>query len=471
MLLIIKIVINLQTAKFKITSKIRHGMQEVIGSTPIFSTSTINRPASQLVNDEAGLLVGKTLPIYLSCDQFHMEMNAPSKLYTLPILNKGKEVKVIPKGSTKSKQQAKLTWYVDFSFFNPDDGKMERFRKTNGGNRIKDPSEKLQHFTALRDAYKELLENGYNPLDERSNDAMKKSIVSITLEEGKERFVLYHKSKGTRKKSIQTYLSKVNYFITHLGSSKKVNEITDYEITDFLNQYEASEKWTGVTYNSARIALNNYFRFLKTNKYIQSNPVTDTETRKEIDTEQHQVFSDNDFALVMNWLKANDPYTLLFVKTIYYTCIRPKELRMLQLKHISLETNTITVPASIAKNKKAIPVNIDGALRLELDELHISEYPADYYLFGSTKEIIGENMIGENTPYNRFHKCLDEVELLNKNYTLYSFKHLSNVKKFKAGWTIAEICAANRHSSLVETETYLKDLIKFVKTDKAIPPI
>ena len=41
MLLIIKIVINLQTAKFKITSKIRHGMQEVIGSTPIFSTLII----------------------------------------------------------------------------------------------------------------------------------------------------------------------------------------------------------------------------------------------------------------------------------------------------------------------------------------------------------------------------------------------------------------------------------------------
>ena len=38
MLLIIKIVISLQTAKYKITSKIRHGMQEVIGSTPIFST-------------------------------------------------------------------------------------------------------------------------------------------------------------------------------------------------------------------------------------------------------------------------------------------------------------------------------------------------------------------------------------------------------------------------------------------------
>ena len=123
-------------------------------------------------------------------------MNAPAKLYTLPILNKGKEVKVVPNGSTKAKGQAKLTWYVDFSFFNPDEGKMERFRKTNRGNKIKDPSEKLQHFTALLNAYKELLGNGYNPLDERSNDTLKKSIVSITLEEAKEKFVRYHENKG-----------------------------------------------------------------------------------------------------------------------------------------------------------------------------------------------------------------------------------------------------------------------------------
>lgn len=39
------------------------------------------------------------------------------------------------------------------------------------------------------------------------------------------------------------------------------------------------------------------------------------------------------------------------------------------------------------------------------------------------------------------------------------FKHLSNVRKFRAGWTLAEICSANRHGSLSETETYLKELL------------
>jgi integrase len=446
-------------------------MQEVIGSTPIFSTTVTNEPELQQNSSNSGFIFGKSLPSSLSCDLFQSNMESPSKLYTIPILNKGKEVTIIPKSSTKAKEQAKLTWYVDFSFYNTNLGKMERIRKTNGGNRIKDPQHKLKHFNALLDAYKELLESGYNPLDERSNEKLKKNIISITLAEAKEKFTQYHRSKGTRKKSIQTYLSKVNYFIDHVGGNKKVIEITDFEITEFLNSYERDKNWTGVTYNLARISLNNYFKFLKTNKYIPVNPVTDTETRKEIPTESHEVFSDNDFIKIMEWLKANDEYCLLFVRMIYYTCIRPKELRELQLRHIDLNTDTITVPASISKNKKSMPVNIDSMLKFELEKLNINKYPNHYYLFGSTEKIIGKTKIGENTPYNRFQRCLEALSLLNKNYTMYSFKHLSNVNKFKAGWTIAEICTANRHSSLVETETYLKHLLKFVKTDKAIPPI
>ncbi|WP_449436188.1 hypothetical protein [Pedobacter steynii] len=85
--------------------------------------------------------------------------------------------------------------------------------------------------------------------------------------------------------------------------------------------------------------------------------------------------------------------------------------------------------------------------------------------------MIGKNKIGENTPYNRFQRCLIALGLTGKHYTLYSFKHLSNVRKYLAGWSIAEICSANRHSSLVETETYLKDLVKFIPQLKEVPVI
>jgi integrase len=391
--------------------------------------------------------------------------------YTTPRLFKGKAIDLVPKGSTKAKEEAKQSWYVEFFFYNPGLGEMERFRFSKNLNRIKEPKEKLNLFTELLDTYKDALDGGWSPIDEKSNEKLKREVVSLTLDKGKELFESYHKAKGTRKKSIQSYLSKVNPFIDFYGAHKSVNEITDYEITHFLNHQEQTEKWLGVTYNNSRIALNNYFKYLKKNKYIEANPVTDTETRTKIATESHQVFSDNDFKTIMDWLQANDPYCLLFVRMIYYTCIRPKELRYLKLKYINLENNTITIPASIAKNKKSLPVHIDPSLRIELDKLDIANSPGEYYLLGSPVTFISENRIGENTPYDRFVRCLKTVKLRNKKYTLYSFKHFSNVKKFKAGWTIAEICSANRHSSLVETETYLKDLLKFVQTDKLIPAI
>lgn len=398
-------------------------------------------------------------------------MATPELPYTVPRLVKGKKIESVPKGSTKANEEAKQNWYIEFFFHNPESGKMDRFRPTKNLNRIKDPKEKLKHFNNLCEAYKAALEGGWNPIDDKANDRLKKDIISITLEQAKIMFEEYHIAKGTRKKSIQSYLSKVNLFITHYGKNKKINEITDYEITDFLNYMEREEKWVGVTYNNSRIALNNYFKYLKKNKYIAINPVEDTETRTKLGTESHQIFSDRDFKTILKWLEANDPYCLLFVRAIYYTCIRPKELRYLKLKYIDLKKNIITIPAGIAKNKKALPVNIDKSLKIELNKLNLSQYPREYFLFGSLTNFVGETRIGENTPYNRFQKCLEKTKLLGKGYTLYSFKHFSNVKKFKAGWTLAEICSANRHSSLVETETYLKDLLKFVQTTKVIPKI
>jgi integrase len=398
-------------------------------------------------------------------------MAAPEIPFTIPKLVKGKRVTTVPKGSTWAKEEAKQHWYVEFFFHNPETDKMVRFRPTKNLNRIKDPKEKLKHFTNMCKAYHDALEGGWSPLDDKANAKLKREITSLTLEKAKSMFEEYHIAKGTRKKSRQSYLSKINQFVEYYGADKRVTEISDYEITEFLNFMEKEKTWSGVTYNSSRIILNNYFRYLKVNKYVAVNPVTDIETRTKLKTESHQIFSEKDFKTIMKYLGEHDEYCLFFVKMIYYTCIRPKELRYLQLKHIDLSQKVITVPASISKNKKSLPVNIDASLLKELKLLKIASYPENYHLLGSTDTIISEKRIGENTPYYRFQKCLKATKLDKKNYTLYSFKHFSNVKKFRAGWTLAEICSANRHGSLVETETYLKELLKFVPSDKVIPKI
>jgi integrase len=398
-------------------------------------------------------------------------MEIPELPYTIPRVVKGRTITKIPAGSTMEKEVAKQSWYVEFFFHNAAKERMERIRVTRKLNRIKDPRQKLGNFNNLCEAYRIALEGGWNPLDEHANARLKKELIGIDLNEALVLFESYHKAKGTRTKSISTYRSTLNSFIKYHGGNKKVSTISDFEITDFLNFKEREEKWAGVTYNNCRIALNNLFRYLKVNKYISENPVTDCETRKKMPTESHQVFTERDFKVIKDWLDKNDKYCQLFVRMIYYTCIRPKELRFLQLKYIDLEENTITIPGTVSKNKKSIPVNIDVSLRAELDKLQIDKFDKECFLLGSPQTFISPNMCSENYAYNRFKKCLEATGLLDKNYTLYSFKHLSNVRKFRAGWTLAEICSANRHGSLSETETYLKELLKFVRSDKAIPAI
>ena len=201
-------------------------------------------------------------------------MATPEIPYTIPKLIKGKRITTVPKGSTWVKEEAKQSWYIEFLFHNAESDKMERFRPTKNLNRLKVPKEKLIQFTKLCEAYKIALEGGWSPIDEKANDKLKRQVSSLNLAAAKILFEEYHIAKGTRKKSRQSYLSKVNQFISYYGQDKKVREISDYEITEFLNFMEKEHKWTGVTYNSSRIILNNYFKYLKVNKYISENPVT-----------------------------------------------------------------------------------------------------------------------------------------------------------------------------------------------------
>jgi hypothetical protein len=87
-------------------------MQEVIGSTPIFSTQTLNVPGVQLFSNTPGTNSAKTLPQHANFGG----MESAEVTYTTPRLFKGKTIDLVPKGSTKAREEAKQSWYV-FVFY------------------------------------------------------------------------------------------------------------------------------------------------------------------------------------------------------------------------------------------------------------------------------------------------------------------------------------------------------------------
>jgi hypothetical protein len=117
-------------------------MQEVIGSTPIFSTQTLNAPGNQLFIYSPGAYSDKTLPQHVNLHA----MTTAEITYTTPKLFKGKKIDFVPRGSTKTREEPKQSWYIEFFFYD-----------LATRNRIKDPKEKQTLFNELLETYIEAL--------------------------------------------------------------------------------------------------------------------------------------------------------------------------------------------------------------------------------------------------------------------------------------------------------------------------
>ena len=399
----------------------------------------------------------------------HYKIKVMSK-YTKPTLYTGKTITSVPKGSTKLKEQAKNIWYINYSY----EGKQIRVK--DNINRIKDPVEKEREANILLESIIKDLANGYNPNDE--TQWLEKIIKDTTsLSKAIILFKEYHVKHQSRQKTIATYLSKVNALNTFYPNLI-LAAITTKSLEKFVQSKIDDSTYSQNSVKSAKRIFNTFFNVCVKLELLKINPMQGFDdkikSRKEIE-EQHIPFSDEDLKTILAYLDLNDKYAAFFCRMIYYTCMRPNEIRGLKLENIDLINNTITIPASVKKvttnNEKEILEINEGFIPF-LEQLNLNQYPKHYYLTGSSTNIVGEKRVGENTPYNKLVSAMKKLELNNKGYDLYSFKHTSNIKKYMSGWTLAEIMKANRHSNISTTEAYLKNLGQFVdiKT-KAIPAI
>ncbi|WP_166334663.1 tyrosine-type recombinase/integrase [Sphingobacterium chungjuense] len=363
------------------------------------------------------------------------------------------------------KEQALKSWCVQFYL----DGK--RTRVTNNLNRIKDFSTKLMEFTKLQDEIIEKLNNGtYGKPLVKEAPTLIPSIKDASIA-----FMQWHLQKGSRPKTVQSYNSKLKYLVDAMGE-QSVNYAYHKEISDVLLDLFNTHKWSPKTYNNTKLIYSAFFMFCIDNRWIENNPVSRVKIKYVGKSERNKAFTKEDFQKIMKAMEG-DKLLTTFVKSIYFTCIRPKELIGLQVKHIDFNKRRIFIPASISKNKKDGYSHMDDVYFDLMYDIY-GDAPQDAYLFCNDDTLWGDKVIHFNRPYARFIVILDKLGLKGKGYTLYSVKHYSNVQKFlgngdgTGGWSLSEISKANRHGSISITEVYLKDLLDYIDvTKKTVPAI
>jgi len=285
----------------------------------------------------------KTLPSHLNFFNRDLLLGVmeTKNNYTIPVLKKGK------------------TWHVEY-YFNG-----IRYRLSEGINRIKDLTKREKEAEDLLLNITKDLEDGFNP--EKPDEYILKLFgENISLDKAISKFLEYHKKLGSRKKSIQSYASKLKYLnLFFKGISLKMITTNDLE-NYFFHKINVTEtivyvddcgitktiktvKWSQKTVKGAKAVFIAFFNWSLKKKYIDINPFNSFDklikSKKETE-EKHVPFSDEDAKAIMEQLDKTDKLGALFCRFIYGTCVRPSELRKIQLKHINIESKTMRIPFS-----------------------------------------------------------------------------------------------------------------------------
>jgi len=407
--------------------------------------------------------------------------------YTMPRLVKGKKPKNIPKGSTLDKEWTKNIWYVNYSF----NGK--QYRVKGDINRIKDHKEKAEQAEALLLSIKNDLKDGFDPSQPLAFAA---KIVedTITLKDAVEKYLTELKTYS-RKKTVQSYDSKLRYLV-EAYPGKQVKSFTQNDIVNYIRgkihnaqpakifmnnksiELNKSIAWTANTVRTAKGVFCTFFQWCINNNYYNGkNPSSELPLkmiRSEVAPDaRHNPFTREDIIILMGYLDEHDPLTAFFCRIINSTCLRPGEISKLKIKDIDFLNKQIIVPLDVSKNTKKTTIDridIEPNLLDQFTKLELEKYPKEYFLTSNSDKIVGKSSITSNTAYKRFIKALKALGLQGKGYTLYSFKHYSNIQRLNSGWTVSEIMKANRHSSVSMTDKYLKQITRHTDISKKEVP-
>lgn len=234
----------------------------------------------------------------------------------------------------------------------------------------------------------------------------------------------------------------------------KVRQITNEVAQNFISELHA-KPLSAVTVNFNRETLSGLFNALRKTKKIRSNPFQGIEKLRE-HTEGSTYYRQNQINELKKIFAEKKPFLLPIIEYLFYTFIRPGELRQLRVQDIDFDNGKINVKGSISKNLKNEYVIIPKQFLQVLKSRGVHQAPPQYFLLGHDGEP-SEIQVGKNY-FSRHH--LEILKDLNydSRCNLYTWVHTGVCHAYRNGIGIREIQLQKRHHSLDMTEYYLRGL-------------
>ena len=342
------------------------------------------------------------------------------KKYTISFYTGGINVNEWKDLSKSEKTKAlKKSWYLRWSFRNPNTNKLERQSHLKGGvNKLKKFEDRIRHLKNLKFGLETAINNGYSPFNLNDFEDEKKA---HTIKEALE-LAYEHCTLSVSKITSKDYFHTKNQFLDFLkyDQTKDINDLTKSVVLKFLNK--KLKETSARTRNNSKASLSALFTIMENKlNLIDRNFIKDIGNEKT-KPKTDRTFTRKELKDIVEYLKSNDPYLLMYIRFVSYCFLRPVEVNRLRVKDVNLEESLLYFKA---KNKPQKTKRIPSIFIEDVKAMNLHFYSKENFLF-TLKDKPAEWNTDDNTRRDAFSKRFKKVKNkfnLGKEYGLYSFRH------------------------------------------------
>lgn len=354
-------------------------------------------------------------------------------------------------------------WYVQFYVWDVQQNSLVRKKRYVPPTYTSDDS-RLAYAKDLIDKVNKLLAAGYH-IDRtqiKREKAKEVKELELSFRQAVPRYINY--CEKIAKNSQQEVSGKFFILKRFLDWSKKHNygvamlsDVKEQMAIQFFDDLIEVDGVGGKTFNNALGRLRNFYNIAKKRKWYKGdNPFKAVDKQACGYGEKNIAYTDKQIQEIIPYVKENDPYLLNFIGFIYYALMRPSEIKRLKVRNIDMKKRQIRIEASQSKVKKLDILPIADGLYQILEQMDIEGANPDHYLF-TLKRQPSEEPMSRSWTTERF-KLVKKQFGLNKNYSIYGFKHTAVCKWYEQTKDIVRVQRMCRHTSIDMTARYLKSL-------------
>lgn len=293
-----------------------------------------------------------------------------------------------------------------------------------------------------------MLALGWSPFEKGSH-----IIQGLTVQDVATRY-LSEKGKELRKATMRSYASFCSMLVQWCERNMQDPLIDDFDKVMAVRylDYIYNEKDVSVhTYNNTMKMGKAFFAYATEKCYVTDNPFESLKTKRG-EGKTRVLIPKSTRNAITTYLSGENRGFLLVCQLVFGALMRPKEVRMVQVKHIDLDRKCIVVPAENAKNHHLRYAPLSNEVIAMIEELGIGHLPNEVYLVGRQWKPSFQ-MLSEAAMTKEWVK-VRKVLRLPTEMQLYSLRDTGINEMLKAGIDSLSVMQAADHHDLSMTTRY-----------------